>query len=729
MPMLPFRNTLSHWTLYAGVLCLLAAFFFAGAKDLKLLADDDQVFRDHLAVSEDFTYFFSAEKEAASGRIVDEFILYLAYRIWGNDLVVFHVLVVVCHILASFLLAFLCHRLGAHLKLSFLAGALFLINIAHLQTVHWISALEYPIGLCCACATVLCYLRCEQEYRLDRWAVFYLCAALSLLAHPVTALVLPFGLYLSWSGGRDMRKALGGLLPCGLLLLPVLFFSWSLTGEGTTAKSALAVYAAPLEVNILSLAGDLLRTTLWLLGRLGAMAHWLPYNTLEYHPWEFWLGLGVLVALLLVIWQRREPLHPWALWMLLFIAPFVPVALVHADLSHFLYLATAGSSLLLAYLVDWLCGRVKHRNVQAGRLAYSLVLSALLLSSFDAAQRLEGNTNYNSGLVYLSSNQPLGIEMVERAIVENHDLVPLEQAHIKLVDGLLMQYRDYRPALTRAFAHYPGQPQIALLMAIDQYLNSDTHIGAKGLEKIRQVEKDAADSEYPAIYRYNVAVLSQHFGNWHSARGNHETALAAYDFSLRFAGANARSLRGKLYELIQLERHELAANFALVAIERRRDDPELIYMAAMILQEVGELSKALAVSHRALMIEPTAALFFLQGTILQQQGKIERALYAFEQALAKNPREARYYLSSVELLEAEGKGDAAIALLERATANVPSDPQLHFQLGNLYLADGRVALAVATYRRVVALEPTPQILADINAVLQSLNDLKGKQQP
>jgi len=50
-------------------------------------------------------------------------------------------------------------------------------------------------------------------------------------------------------------------------------------------------------------------------------------------------------------------------------------------------------------------------------------------------------------------------------------------------------------------------------------------------------------------------------------------------------------------------------------------------------------------------------------------------------------------------------------------------------LGNLYLADGRVALAVAAYRRVVALEPNPQILADINAILQSLNDLKGKQQP
>ena len=136
MPILPFRNTLSHWTLYAGVLCVLSTIFFAGTRDLKLLADDDQVFRDHLAINEDITYFLSAEKEAASGRIVDEFILYLAYRIWGNDLVVFHLLVVVCHILASFLLAFLCHRLSAHLELSFLAGALFLINIAHLQTVY-----------------------------------------------------------------------------------------------------------------------------------------------------------------------------------------------------------------------------------------------------------------------------------------------------------------------------------------------------------------------------------------------------------------------------------------------------------------------------------------------------------------------------------------------------------------------------------------------------------------
>ena len=56
------------WPLYALLLSALAWVFFADVLTLGLDTHDVETFRDHERISEDFAYFFSPDKEQASGR-------------------------------------------------------------------------------------------------------------------------------------------------------------------------------------------------------------------------------------------------------------------------------------------------------------------------------------------------------------------------------------------------------------------------------------------------------------------------------------------------------------------------------------------------------------------------------------------------------------------------------------------------------------------------------------
>jgi hypothetical protein len=110
-----------------------------------------------LGIDQDWTFFFSPDKTQASGRPLAEAVKYLAYLVWGNHPGAFHLLVVAVHVLASFLWAWACRRLGLNLELSWGTGLLFLVNVTHFQAVHHISALDYPLALCWMLVSLGCY--------------------------------------------------------------------------------------------------------------------------------------------------------------------------------------------------------------------------------------------------------------------------------------------------------------------------------------------------------------------------------------------------------------------------------------------------------------------------------------------------------------------------------------------------------------------------------------------
>jgi hypothetical protein len=95
------QTTSRTWLAYIALVALLTALCFSGVADLGLDTHDADTFRDHERIAQDFSFFFSPDKEQASGRPLAEAVKYLAYLAWGNDPGIFHLLVVFFHALAS----------------------------------------------------------------------------------------------------------------------------------------------------------------------------------------------------------------------------------------------------------------------------------------------------------------------------------------------------------------------------------------------------------------------------------------------------------------------------------------------------------------------------------------------------------------------------------------------------------------------------------------------------
>ena len=209
---LRLRETRPVWVIYALVLALVAAFFFADLRHFLQRTDDADVFRAHEAIRGDFLFLLSPEKPMASGRIVDEFALYLVYLFCGNDPGAFHLLAAIVHAMASFALAFAFRRLGADMATSLVGGLLFLCNIAHVETVQWISALEYPFAVLNISCT-LCVYASYIEGRRRALLLFFLwrCAALRIDALRLgagPAVVLVVGL-VAWWGDSGKGQGIG----------------------------------------------------------------------------------------------------------------------------------------------------------------------------------------------------------------------------------------------------------------------------------------------------------------------------------------------------------------------------------------------------------------------------------------------------------------------------------------------------------------------------------------
>ena len=335
------------WPGYFVLTGLISALFFGSLKDHMLDVHDSETFQDNISIGEDFSFFFSPEKKQSTGRPAADLVKFLAYSVWSNDPGLYHLLVVALHTLAALLLALLARSLGMSLRVSLVGGLLFLINVAHFQVVHHISALDYPLALSLGLGALLFYLRYLSTRRWRYLGGFYFGFALSILSLAAMAFLWPFCLYWSWSKGYDIKNSLRLLLPLLGLTTVELVFIVAITPEETNTGRAIGLW----EHDPFGLLGGMGRLLLWALGRLVTTAHWLLVPLYEFQPWETYVGAGILAGLLFLVYRRHCFESLWTLWILLSLLPFLPITdtgilIRPSGPSRYLYLATAGSSVL-----------------------------------------------------------------------------------------------------------------------------------------------------------------------------------------------------------------------------------------------------------------------------------------------------------------------------------------------------------------------------------------------
>ena len=633
------------WVVYAALLATLAGIYFGGLRHHLLDTHDADTFRDNLAISQDFSYFFSSDKAQGSGRPLAELLKWLTYLVWGNDPGWFHLLVVALHTAASGPLAWTGHRLRLGLGLSLAGGLLFMVNTAHFRAVHHISALDYPLAQLCALGAVLCYLSYLQTRR-RLWLVGSGARLLlGLASHLASLVVLPLCLFLSWQRRQSLKATLLPLLPVVAVLAPAVAALLAVHSGTTSTRLALDSYG---QESFLSLLGGMGRGYLWLVGRLLSTAHWVPLPVYRQQSWELFLGLVVLVGPILLLTRPRSPAGLGSAWILLSLVPFVLVtedALVHlpAGPSRYLYLATAGSSFFLAWLVLHLAERVRRwRPGLSGPVGVGLLLG-LLASSYVALKESEALSLYTSGRHQISEgNLAEGVAQFRQTLTGSRDIIPVADTYLRRIMALPGLDEDPTPMLRQALEECPGVPSFHAMLGVMELERGEAPLDGQGRTRLASAHEYALANDMREIFADNTAGLYHNLGIAYARQQDYPRSIRAFRNALTWLPSKQKS------RLALAQTHNLHA---------------------VGLVKEGRVAEAIDAARRSLAIDSTLVLTRLcLGWLLYQNREWEATVDQFLKVLDEGP-----------------------------------NSRAHFSIGLAYLAQGRTRAAEAAYRRALAL--------------------------
>ena len=702
------------WPAYILVICLLSALCFGSLKDHLLDVHDQETFQDNIAIGEDFSFFFSPEKQQPTGRPAADLVKYIAYEIGGNDPGFFHLLVVAVHTLAALLVASLSWRLGMGLRLSLAGGLLFLVNVAHFQAVHHISALDYPLALALGLGALHCYLTWMSTRRWCWLLGFYLASVVSIATLAVMVFLWPFCLYLSWSRGQELKTTVRPLLPLLALMAVELVLIVAITPGETNAGRAIGLYLGKDAADHLSSMGKVL---LWFSSRLVTTAHWLLVPLYELQPWELYAGAGVLTGLAVLVRWKGSPGSLWSVWVLLSLLPFLPLTDTEGILqrpsgpSRYLYLATAGTSLLLAWGLE-----EASRGLRSwGRYLYPGVLAAILICSCFSLKRSEAISRYASGRNYVARGDiETGVEQLRRAIEQGRDAIHLEDAYERICYmGTGMGEAEAEEAvLNEALVMFPENLDLNMYRLALDWMKPDSLLSGRAREQLEAFKSGEAplsvasgsgkqitfrDREIIQAAKRQIAAFYHNtglnLGTGLVTLENLDRAILAYRRALEFDPDRTMTSKSLVTALASAGRQSEAVMAALEAVERNPDAPPgLQVTASFALLASGRAEEAVALCHRALKDEGVTEVqretaFRIYGGILKgaygevsnsaavrmgmdlwDGGRVEEAVRAFRQALEKDADNRRAHFGLALSLLAQGQVEEAERLYAEGVA-------------------------------------------------------------
>jgi tetratricopeptide (TPR) repeat protein len=554
---------------YVLLMGVLSALCFADLASHGTDNHDAETFRDNARITQDFSYFFSLDKEQVTGRPVADLFKWIASLFLGSNPAAFHLLVAFVHTLASLALAFLVRQMGAALKLSFLSGLLFLVNVTHFQAVYHISALDYSLALVWSLLGLYSYLCFCQHLRPLWLGGTYAFLVLGVLTHMAAAAAGPLCLYWSWQQGHSLRAAFARLAPLGAVLAGLVLFALSITPRATSTWAALEYYG---QVQVSPWSA--LRLLAWFAGRLFITAHWVPLSLYREQTWELYLGAAVVALLLVLVCKRVFPLSIWSAWLLLALLPFlfIPEDLIFHFLpegpSRYLYLATAGSSVLLAWVLWrpglWL-GTWRYYALAGGT-------AAVLVSSYVHLKKVEGFSHYTSGRHHIAADHiEEGVHRLQQAIAIGRDVIPLQDAYLRLCTTLLYLGRDPRPELSDALLRFPGDLMLGAVRAVLDAQSSDPSTRGRGEQWLSEALRKTTSSGLGEVFKAHLSTLYTNLGKGHLRREEPRLAIRALECALDYAPGRSlplEALANAWLMLGQQQAHQRQTEQAVASLER-----------------------------------------------------------------------------------------------------------------------------------------------------------------
>ena len=529
-------ETRHAWLLFTFLVCALSWIFFGSLANHLLDSHDIETFRDNVSISEDFSFFFSADKEHPSLRPADIFFKWLAFLVWGNDPVWFHFFAIGMHGLNTILLSYLFRSMGLSMELSMIAGLLFFINVGHYEVIHWITALSYSIALAFGCGALICHIRFISLRRTTQILMFHGLLVIGLMAHPAIASLGLYSLYWSLHKGVRLSTALQWLTPSLLVFAIIMALLLPSELRQTNLLESFQLREGLNTIEVLMGSG---RVLLWLLSRLVTTAHWLLVPMYNLSSWELWIGALGVGSLTALIWKTQSAGKFAAVWILLSSVPVVLIAekvflgYLPAGPPRYLYIPSAGSSLLLA----WLIQSIDKRFSSSGKYVRALLLTIIVFSSYSSLKKAEALSLYTSSRSYhVNADFRNAASQLQRAINRGLDVLDQEDAQMRLCLMSMGVGEDSDVVVSNALEQFPLNSTLLFYKYAIESTSTDSN-----RRRLAAINLEAVLLDPSLIRESFVQVMVQayhHIGRGFESTGDFGRAVDAYQMALSIAPHN-----------------------------------------------------------------------------------------------------------------------------------------------------------------------------------------------
>ena len=686
--MFALRDTRTTWTIYALLLGLLTAVAYGGLAAQALDTDDFEYLRDAAAGAQNLSLLFSDARELP-GRPVAEIVFLLGHSLWGTEPAAFHLLVVALHLLTSLLLAQTFRRLGADLELSLAGGLLFLINVAHFRAVQWIACLVYPLALSLGLVVILLFARYLTTNRRSLLFGALLVQMLAILAHAGSVCAAAFCLYLAWRRTRRPLTA-APLLAAAAAVPMLLHFLYPLAPQSRETLSVVDPVAIGSQF-------------LGYIGRSLSAAHWLVAGQIQ--TAEIAAGAVALLAAAWLVARRRGPEADWAVFALLALLPFAARATIEP--SRFLYMSSAGASLVLAWLLRAGCGQLQRfGGTTLPRLATSGALVALVAASTFSLHKAESLAFYLSARSHdARGHRQAALTLYKEAFARDPRLIPAD-GYARMATAGFRWGDACRAELRRGVAIHAGHPSLRLLAQIGEFLRTDSTLYHHTAKAFDDAEHKLATT---SPLRRQGAVALHHIGLYYAEQQQTRRAVDAFERALTLQPNYELALGGLAETYKQNGQIDLAIDHYRRFLHQRPNMAIGHFSLAALLIKKQDLPKAIEALRKGVALEDHHPAFWYKLAVLYRAtAQAPEAEAAIKKALALSGDSRDYWIeySNVAFLYHSHKQPLkAVAIYEEVTEAIPAYSAAHFNLGLLQYRQGHYAEAVASFRQVVQLSP------------------------
>lgn len=609
----------------------------------------------------------------------------LEVRLFGMHSGLHHMVNVLFHALASWLLyASLRRATGARAPSAFVAFV-FALHPLHVSSVAWIAERKDVLSAFFGFLALYAYIRYAERPGPVRFLAVAGAFALGLLSKPMLV-TFPFTLLL-------------------LDLWPLRRLSWPKTFLEKLPLIAIAA-AASVVTYFVQLSGGALRAVPPMIRAGNALISYIIYLRQTFWPlrlavlypypaaipaWQQGLAFAFLATITAVAirdWRTRPWLTVGWLWFAGTLVPVIGViqvgAQAHAD--RYMYIPLVGLSIVLAWGAEEVIARWPQVQRLVAGAGLAVCLACLALSWREVSHWRNSETLWTRA-----------IEVTEKNA----------EAYNNLGSALYSQGR-YAEAVPYFHAALRARPD-----------HAQAHFNL-GLEMKRRGDQTAAIAYFRDSIRDDPGYVSARYnlGLALAMRGDYDAAIPQLEAALKVQPDHPEANNNMGVVLVSRGQFTAALPYFEASLRAKPDYAEAHYNFGMAKMRVGDYAGAIPQFEDAIRTGPdNDAVRCNLGEALLRAGNAAAAVPEFDAALRFNPGYmAAHLYRGAAFSQIPAASADALARYEAALRNNPADAGAHAGFGGLLSGLGRTPEAIAQLAAAQRLHPDPTVAEALHAL-------------